>query len=118
LGRSDDRITLSNGLKFFPGPVEQRLCLHPSIRHAILLPHDRHVTLYLEVSDAFESESATSGQSLLADVERMLNAFPAWQRPREVHLLSRPISDIAGAITAKGTLCRPVVLEALTHHRP
>lgn len=117
LGRSDDRITLSNGLKFFPGPVEQRLGLHPSIHHAILLPQDRHVTLYLEVSNAFESESATSGQALLADVERMLEAFPAWQRPREVHLLSRPISDIAGAITAKGTLCRPVVLKALAHER-
>ena len=118
LGRSDDRITLSNGLKFFPGPIEQRLGLHPSIRHAILLPHDRHVTLYLEVSDAVEFDSAISGQALLADVERMLNAFPAWQRPREVHLLSRPISDIAGALTAKGTLCRPIVLKALSNLRP
>lgn len=115
LGRSDDRITLSNGLKFFPGPLEQRLGLHPSIRHAVLLPQDRHVSLFL---DTVQSESATFGQSLLADVERMLEAFPAWQRPREVHLLSRPISEIAGAITAKGTLCRPVVLKALAHRRP
>jgi long-chain acyl-CoA synthetase len=115
LGRSDDRITLSNGLKFFPGPLEQRLGLHPSIRHAVLMPQDRHVSLFL---DAIQSESATSGQSLLADVERMLEVFPAWQRPREVHLLSRPISEIAGAITAKGTLCRPVVMKALAHHRP
>jgi long-chain acyl-CoA synthetase len=50
LGRADDRITLANGRKVYPQPIEQRLLAVASIRHAILVGNDRHTQLWIDVA--------------------------------------------------------------------
>lgn len=105
LGRVDDRITLSNGLKFFPGSIEKCVASLPGIRHALLIPNDRHVDLFIDVAP--ELRPITGGT---VDIEQALQQFPSWQRPRRILITARPLAETPGATTAKGTLCRPVAV--------
>jgi long-chain acyl-CoA synthetase len=105
LGRVDDRMTLSNGRKIFPGPIEAKAMTIPAVRHALVVPEDRHVALIID-HDAQHAEP----NDLLAQLDEVMQNLPEWQRPRRIQLLEKPFSEFAGAITQKGTLCRPMAL--------
>lgn len=113
LGRNDDRITLSNGLKFFPGPIEQRVSALRGIHHALLLPNDRHVDLILDIDPAVRDAQAGWG-----DVELALQEFPSWQRPQHIHVAASPFSSNADLITPKGTLRRKRAVAFCLASRP
>jgi len=113
LGRIDDRITLSNGLKFFPGPIEQRISTLQGILHSLLLPNDRHVDLIIDIDPAVRDVQAGWG-----DVELALNEFPQWQRPQHIHVAASPFSSNAELITPKGTLRRKRAVAFYLASRP
>lgn len=107
LGRTDDRITLSNGLKFFPKMMEDCIASLPGIRHALLIANDRHVELFIDVDPSLRPiPGATS------DIKQAVQRFPAWQRPRQIFVTPQPLTNTPGATTAKGTLCRPIAISA------
>ncbi len=110
LGRTDDRITMSNGRKFFPGPIEQRIVALPGILHAMLTARDRHIELLIDV-DARLCNLDTS----LAEIEKAIRDVPAWQRPRSIRVSPRPFADIPNAITAKGNLRRQAIIAKAAH---
>ncbi len=106
VGRMDDRITLSNGLKFFPAPHELCVAGLPGISHAILVPDDRHVDLFIDVAAALRPPN-----ECIRDIHQALSAFPSWQRPRHIYMLPKPFAEIRHATTSKGNLCRPIAIE-------
>ena len=106
VGRMDDRITLSSGLKFFPGQIEQLVAGLTGISHAILIPDDRHVDLFIDVADVIRPSA-----EYISDVRLTLAAFPAWQQPRHIYVLHRLFSGNRHATTSKGNLCRPLAIE-------
>lgn len=121
LGRADDRITLANGRKVYPQPIEQRLSALSTIRHAILVGGDRHTELWVDVSSrtgcgngASAAAPAYCEDSDLADaIKRKLRDLPPWQMPRQVFLIPKPLDELPGLLTAKGTVVRPRAIEAI-----
>lgn len=108
LGRNDDRITLPNGRKFFPGPIEQRATSVLGVRHALVVPNDRHFVLIID----HDSESASADRMRLM-LDEAMQELPQWQRPRKIEIFAPTFASIAGAVTQKGTLCRPVATQAV-----
>ena len=106
VGRMDDRITLSNGLKFFPGPMEQLVVGLTGVVHAILIPDDRHVDLFIDIAQTIGPPEEFSHA-----IRHALTAFPAWQHPRHIYVLPKPFAEHHHATTAKGNLCRPLAIE-------
>lgn len=116
IGRADDRITLSNGKKVDPGPIERRVQSIAGIRHAILVGRDRHVVLWID----FDSQR-TGVEELSERVASCLADLPSWQRPRAIHPMPNPLADTPEALTAKGTIIRERVLAMISEagrHRP
>jgi long-chain acyl-CoA synthetase len=107
VGRADDRITLSNARKVHPAPIERRISQLPGVLHSLLVPSGRHLELWLDVQPTMRESTDWAEH-----VDALLIDLPAWQRPRRVLVLPRPLSDTPGALTAKGTLVRKVVLAA------
>jgi long-chain acyl-CoA synthetase len=107
LGRIDDRFVLSNGYKFFPGPIERCLESIDAVSYAILIPNDRRVDLFVDFDPAI-----SSWQDTLSQIEKCLLGFPRWQHPRRILSVPNPFESVPNAITKKGTLCRPVAIAA------
>lgn len=112
LGRADDRITLSNGRKLYPLPIEQRVLLMPQIRHAILVAADRHTELWIDVQgrDGLVASEA-------AEILRRLHDIPSWQLPRQVFVMPQSLAEMPGMLTAKGTPVRSRVIEMIQQWR-
>lgn len=122
LGRADDRITLSNGRKLYPLPIEQRVMLVPQIRHAILVANDRHTELWIDIqgrntTDSYKIREAGGVDSWGERIARELCDLPAWQLPRRVFLMPQSLVEIAGMLTAKGTPVRPRVMAQVMNWR-
>ena len=106
-GRMDDRITLSNGLKFFPEPIEHVLASLPGVRHALLVPGERHVDLFVE----FDSPVRSTEQGYV-DFDEALASIPRWQRPRSIRTAT--FSNQSHLFTPKGTLRRRAAIAAVS----
>jgi long-chain acyl-CoA synthetase len=109
LGRADDRITLSNGRKLYPLPIEQRVMLVPQIRHAILIADDRHTELWIDVQDGIDSWGDR--------IARELYDLPTWQLPKRLYVMPRALADMQGMLTAKGTPVRSRVIAQIMKWR-
>lgn len=119
LGRADYRITLSNGRKLYPMPIEQRVLTIPQVRHAILVAADRRTELWLDVDC---SKDVIAGQendleSLNDRVANLLSDLPAWQMPKRILRMPQSLKAIPGMLTAKGTPVRPRVIELVRQWR-
>ena len=122
LGRADDRITLSNGRKLYPLPIEQRVMLIPGIRFAILVAADRHTELWIDVQrgDAagdFQTNQLGGGEPWGDRVARQLHDLPSWQLPRRTFVMPQSLAEMPGMLTAKGTPVRPRVIETIRQWR-
>lgn len=115
IGRADDRITLDNGRKVDPGMLEARLLMLPSLRHVLIRGCGRHLEVWIDVAPGSGSLQAWRRRIAQACAE-----WPVWQRPRRVRWMPVRPEQIAGAVTAKGTLVRPRILELIAargrHH--
>lgn len=115
LGRADDRITLANGRKAYPLPIEQRVAGIAGIRHAIVIGCGRHLELWIEIDRPAEDQSGRDGESgdiayWEQRVRLALHDLPAWQQPRRVCRIPESLERIAGALTSKATPVRPRIL--------
>jgi acyl-CoA synthetase (AMP-forming)/AMP-acid ligase II len=122
LGRADDRITLSNGRKLYPLPIEQRVMLVPQVRHAILVANDRHTELWIDIQgcdepDSYKIREAGGVDSWGDRIASELCDLPAWQLPRRVFLMPQSLVEISGMLTAKGTPIRPRVIAQIMNWR-
>ncbi len=108
LGRVDDRITLSNGRKVFPLPIEQRVQRIAGVRHAMVVPHDRHLCVYIDAENPLAHEQ-TVWQGMVMNAVADL---PDWQRPRNVIFFPQPLADCRDLLTSKGTLRRHLIAKA------
>lgn len=122
LGRADDRITLSNGRKLYPLPIEQRVMLVPQVQHAILVANDRHTELWIDVrdgdmTDCYKICDRDSGDSWGDRIISELYDLPTWQLPRRVYVMPEALADIPGMLTAKGTPVRPRVIQQVMNWR-
>lgn len=106
VGRADDRITLSNGRKVDPGPIERRVQAVAGVRHAFVMGRGRHLEIWLDLEPTL-----LGGQDGVEQVKACLEEFPAWQRPRLIRVMPRPLGEVPHALTAKGTLIRKRVLQ-------
>jgi hypothetical protein len=84
----------------------------PGVRHALVQPEDRHVALIID-----RDTQPTGPDDLLAQLDKVMQDLPDWQRPRRIQLLDKPFSEFAGAITQKGTLCRPIAQKVAAAQR-
>ncbi|HBJ37330.1 MAG TPA: hypothetical protein DDZ51_21775 [Planctomycetaceae bacterium] len=101
LGRADDRITLANGRKLYPLPIEQQVMGIPQVRHALLVAANRHTELWIDVQDCMEPKN-------WGDViKRHLCDLEAWKLPRRIFIMPQSLAEIPGMLTAKGTPVRP-----------
>jgi len=127
--RIKNLIVLSNGKKVTPAPMETALLASPYIAQAVVVGEGRERTGVLVAPDRqhvaewarsaglgmdpngariFESDEV---QALIeGEVRRLLASFPAYERPRRVALLPRPLSEAEGEVTALGKPKRTVVL--------
>jgi long-chain acyl-CoA synthetase len=110
LGRADDRITLSNGRKVYPMPIEQRVMRIAGVRHGIVLGEGRHVEVWIDVDPAAPPASLAEW---VARVAAVVDDLPKWQRPRRVAIIPQPLESMPGFLTAKGTPVRNAVLAAI-----
>ena len=105
LGRVDDRITLPNARKVHPGPIEQRVLGLSGVLHALLVPNDRHLELWIDVRPELRQRSDWEQR-----VGQWLADLPAWQRPRRVRVLARSLAETPGLLTRKGSPVRTAVI--------
>jgi long-chain acyl-CoA synthetase len=122
LGRADDRITLSNGRKLYPLPIEQRVMLVPQVRHAILVADDRHTELWIDIEgcddpDSYKILDASGIDSWGNRIARELYDLPTWQLPRRVYMMPTALADMPGMLTAKGTPVRSRVIAQIMKWR-
>lgn len=110
LGRADDRITLSNGRKVYPMPIEQRVMRIAGVLHAIVLGEGRHIEVWIDIDP---EQSAAGEDEWTARVAAVVDDFPDWQRPRRVAIIPRSLESLPGLLTAKGTPVRHKVLAAI-----
>ena len=116
IGRADDRITLSNGKKVDPGPIERRVLSIAGIRHAVLVGRDRHVVLWID----FDNRQ-TCVDEISKRIATCLADLPSWQRPRAIHPMPQAFANTPETLTAKGTIIRERVLALINEanrHRP
>lgn len=105
LGRVDDRITLSNARKVHPGPIEQRVLGLSGVLHALLVPDDRHLELWIDVLPELRQRDDWERR-----ISQWLADLPSWQQPRRVRILARSLTEIPGLLTRKGSPVRKAVL--------
>ncbi len=105
LGRVDDRITLPNARKVHPGPIEQRVLGLRGVLHALLVPNDRHLELWIDVQP--ELRQRDDWEQRVGD---WLTDLPPWQRPRRVRVLVRALTEMPGTLTRKGSPIRAAVI--------
>ncbi len=105
LGRVDDRITLSNARKVHPGPIEQRVLGLSGVLHALLIPNDRHLELWIDVLPELRQRDDWEQQ-----IGQCLADLPAWQQPRQVRVLARSLAEFPGLLTRKGSPVRQAVI--------
>jgi long-chain acyl-CoA synthetase len=110
LGRADDRITLSNGRKVYPMPIEQRVMRIAGVRHAIVLGDERHIEVWIDIDPGLPAASQTEWTGRVAAV---VEDLPDWQRPRRVAIIPQTLDSIPGLLTVKGTPVRQRVLAAI-----
>jgi long-chain acyl-CoA synthetase len=127
--RIKNLIVLSNGKKVTPAPMETALLASPYVAQAVIVgegrertgvlvaPDRQHVAEWAKTTglsldgDAVRMVEAAEVQELIeGEVRRLLEPFPAYERPRRVALLPRTLSEAEGEITALGKPRRTVVL--------
>ncbi len=130
--RIKNLIVLSNGKKVTPAPMETALLASPYVAQAVVVGEGRERTGVLvalnrehvhqwavsnatSLNGAAATEQALAGapevQSLVeGEVRRLLTGFPAYERPRRVAILPRPLNEQEGEITALGKPRRSVIL--------
>ncbi|RDW69422.1 hypothetical protein BP6252_08442 [Coleophoma cylindrospora] len=82
VGRSDDRVTLSNGEKVLPLPIEGRIRQHPLVREAVVFGIDRAVPGLL----LFRSDHTLNTEDFLSTI---------WPVVQEVNSHSEGFSQIS-----------------------
>ena len=104
-GRIKELLVLATGKKVAPRAIEQALLGSPLIAQAVLVGDNRDTVGVLIVpgGDADEAQ-------LHREVERITGDLAAYERPRRVALLPRPLTAAAGELNADGTVRRETIL--------
>lgn len=100
LGRADEVIVLDSGRKIHPLGIEKGLCEIDGVDHAMLHYQDGKLQLWLDAI----------GEVNAADLEKLFQSKPHWQRPAMIHTFSPRLSRAAGELTSKGTLRRKQIM--------
>lgn len=103
LGRCDDTIVCSNGLKIQPLEIEQCLERSVDVRHAVLWQDAVGQLVAIIEPTQFDRPSMTVQTGL----EALTAKLPGWQRPRRWVILPQPFDRHER--TAKGTPRRRIV---------
>jgi long-chain acyl-CoA synthetase len=112
-GRLKNLLVLATGKNVAPAPIEGAVEASPLVVQAVLLGDDRDTTGLLVVPDAAAlAEHPDPASAIRAEVERLTAPFAAFERPRRVVLLPRPLTSELGEIDAVG---RPVRAAVIAH---
>ncbi|MCO8122973.1 acyl--CoA ligase [Stieleria sp. TO1_6] len=108
LGRSDDRLVLSNGYKVDPMCIEKRLQSILGVRTAVITinPDGRSVDAWFEMQDAGASPPSTGA---------ILSTHPSWEQPRQLRTFTIPPQDRESLFNRKGSIRRQPMLRFLSH---
>jgi long-chain acyl-CoA synthetase len=111
-GRLKNLLVLATGKNVAPAPIEDAVVASPYVRQAVLLGDGRDATGILLVPDLEALDETTQSASLLrAEVDRLTSGFAAFERPRRVALLPRPLAADRGELDTAGRPVRGVVIE-------
>jgi long-chain acyl-CoA synthetase len=112
-GRLKNLLVMATGKNVAPAPVEDAVRASPFVQQAVLLGDDRDATGILVVPEARALEGHPDPASVLrAEVERLTAPFAAYERPRKVAVLPRPLTREAGELDGAG---RPVRAAVIAH---
>jgi long-chain acyl-CoA synthetase len=112
-GRLKNLLVMATGKNVAPAPVEDAVRASPFVQQAVLLGDDRDATGILVVPEARALEGHPDPASVLrAEVERLTAPFAAYERPRKVAVLPRPLTREAGELDSAG---RPVRAAVIAH---
>jgi long-chain acyl-CoA synthetase len=112
-GRLKNLLILATGKNVAPAPIEDSAMASPLVHQAVLLGDGRDATGLLIVPDLEAIGDRADAETVVrTEVERLTAAFAAFERPRRVALLPRPLSRDLGEIDAAG---RPVRTAVIAH---
>ncbi|WP_068142638.1 AMP-binding protein [Roseimaritima ulvae] len=103
LGRRDETIVCSNGLKLQPLEVEQMLQRSEAVQHAVLWQDDADQL----VAIIEPAQYAKPAVDVVQELESLAAQLVSWKRPRRWAILSQPLAPEER--TAKGTPKRRIV---------
>ncbi|MDP9468382.1 MAG: AMP-binding protein [Chloroflexota bacterium] len=104
-GRIKDLIVLATGKKVAPAAIEETLITSELIVQAVVVGEGREAVGVLIVP----AEGADVAQ-LHREVERLTSDLAAYERPRRVANLPRPLAEASGELTADGAPRRDAVI--------
>jgi long-chain acyl-CoA synthetase len=112
-GRRKNLLVLSTGKNVAPAPIEDAVRASALVHQAVLLGDGRDATALLvaPATGALDGHP-DAATSIRAEVERLTASFAAYERPRRVGLLPRPLSRERGEIDASGRPVRAAVVAA------
>jgi long-chain acyl-CoA synthetase len=103
LGRSDDRIILSNGHAVDPLVIEKRIMSISGIRTAVVSQHSDRRTVELWI----ETDSSPFRQ---VELDKVLQTLPSWARPRTITPFRVPEMERETVFNRKGAIRRTKML--------
>jgi len=111
LGRVDDRITLPNGYKVDPSPIERKICKVLGVDHCSLtLSQLQRLLLIVPVDGchAFQRIQPSGSQptDLIRFIRDSIADEPSYALPVELMMVENDWSEATGMLNAKGALQR------------
>ena len=108
LGRRDDLIVLSTGRKISPQPLEAMLAADADFGQVVLVGNNRPFVsaIVFRKSSSSHDHPQISESKILAKAHELLRSRAPYERPKNIFLVGKPISDFPEFLTIKGSLRR------------
>ncbi len=111
LGRFDDRITLPNGYKVDPSPIERKICKVIGVDRCLLTLNQMQRLLLIVPANGFDcfrenNPSVREPFDLLQFIRESVVDEPSYALPVEIMIVENDWSQATGMLNAKGAIQR------------